>query len=84
MCGGLGLATVLGSFFVLFTAFKKGEKWAWYYMMVVSIVAWGNNLLGNIMMHNTLIIIIIVSGLLLLAVGLIISAKSFLGEKKSV
>jgi hypothetical protein len=83
MCGGLGLAIVLGSFFILFTVYKKGEKWAWYYMMAVSIIAWGNNLLANIMMHNTLIIIIIVSGLLLLIAGLIVSAKAFLGEKKS-
>jgi len=83
MAGGLGLATVLAGFFVLFTAFRKGEKWAWYYMMVVSLIGWGNNLLGNIMMHNTLVIIIIIVGLLLLTAGLIVSAKAFLCEKES-
>jgi hypothetical protein len=83
MAGGLGLATVLGGFFVLFTAFKKGEKWAWYYMLVVSLIGWGNNLLGNIIMKNTLVIIIILVGILALIAGSIVSAKAFLCEKKS-
>jgi hypothetical protein len=83
MAGGLGLAIVLGGFFVLFTAFRKGEKWAWYFMLVVSLIGWGNNLLANIMVNNTVVIIIIAVGILTLIAGLIISAKAFLGEKKS-
>jgi uncharacterized membrane protein (DUF485 family) len=83
MAGGLGLATVAGGFFVLFTAFRKGEKWAWYFMLVVSLIGWGNNLLGNIIMKNTLVIIIILVGILTLIAGLIISSKVFLCEKKS-
>jgi hypothetical protein len=83
MAGGLGLATVAGGFFVLFTAFRKGEKWAWYFMLVVSLIGWGNNLLGNIIMHNTLMVIIILVGILTLIAGLIISANAFLCEKKS-
>lgn len=83
MCGGLGLATVLAGFFVLLTAFRKGEKWAWYCMMVVSLIGWGNNLLANVMMHNTPIIVIIIVGLLILVAGLIVSAKAFLGENKN-
>ena len=83
MAGGLGLATVFGGFIVLFTAFRKGEKWAWYFMLVVSLIGWGNNLLANIMMNNTLVIIIIAVGILTLIAGLIVSAKAFLCEKKS-
>ena len=83
MAGGLGLATVAGGFFVLLTAFRKGEKWAWYFMLVVSLIGWGNNLLANIIMKNTLIIIIILVGILTLIAGLIISYKAFMGEKKS-
>ena len=83
IAGGLGLATSIGGLFVLLTAFRKGEKWAWYFILAVGIIGWVNNLIANIMFKNTLIIIIIVAGLVLITAGLIISARDFLCEKKN-
>ena len=80
--GGGALACALGAGIVLFTAYRKVEKWAWYFMLVVSIIVWGNTLIGNIAYKNPVTITICVVGLLLVAIALIISARAFLGEKK--
>jgi hypothetical protein len=80
--GGGALACAIGAGIVLFNAYRKVEKWAWYFMLVVSIIVWGNTLIGNIAYKNPVTITICVVGLLLAAVALIISAKDFLGEKK--
>ena len=80
--GGLGIALSLGGVFVLLTAFRKVEKWAWYYILVVSIIGWVNLLIANIIFKNSLIIVIIGIGLLLVVVGLIMSARVFLTNNK--
>jgi len=80
--GGLGIALSLGGVIVLLTAFRKVEKWAWYYILVVSIIGWVNLLIANIIFKNSLIIVIIGIGLLLVVVGLIMSARVFLTNKK--
>jgi len=80
--GGGALAIALGNVIVLFTAYRKVEKWAWYFVLVVSIIVWGNTLIGNIAYKNPVTITICIVGLLLVAIALIISAKDFLGEKK--
>jgi len=81
--GGGALASAIGGAIVLFNAYRKGEKWAWYFMLVVSIIVWGNTLIGNIAYKNPVTITICVVGLLLAVVALIISAKDFLGEKRA-
>lgn len=44
MVGGLCLALTVGTLIVLFTAYRKAEKWAWYYMLGVSVIGWVNTL----------------------------------------
>ena len=78
---GVGLALVLGALIVLMTAFKKAEKWAWFFVLVTALIAWVNNLVANIAFKNSMTITIIVIGLILLALGLIIPAKEFLIKK---
>jgi hypothetical protein len=81
MAGGVGLALVLGALIVLFAAFKKAPKWAWFFVLVTALIAWVNNLIANIAFKNSMTITIIVIGLALLAVGLIIPAKEFLAKE---
>jgi hypothetical protein len=81
MAGGVGLALVLGALIVLMTAFRKTEKWAWFFVLVTALIAWVNNLVANMAFKNSMTITIIVIGLILLALGLIISAKEFLTKK---
>lgn len=82
MAGGLGLAVSIGGLFVLITSYKKVVRWAWYYILVVGLIGWGNNLIANILFKNTLIIIIIVIGLALIITGLMIPVKEFFHNEK--
>jgi len=81
MAGGLGLAVSIGGLFVLMTAFRKAEKWAWWYVLVVGIIAWVNNLIPNLIVKNTMNTTIIIIGLALIIIGLIIPAKDFFSKK---
>ena len=81
MAAGNGFATSIGGLFVLLTVFKKVEKWAWFYIAVVSIIAWGNILVANMAFNNPVTITIIILCLVLLVIGLIISAKDFLSKR---
>ncbi len=81
MAGGLGLAAVIGGLIVLFAAFRKAEKWAWFYMLIVSLVAWVNNLVANITFKNAMNTWIIIIGLVLLALGLVIPVKDFFSRE---
>lgn len=81
MAGGMGFAASIGGLFVLLTVFKKVEKWAWFYIAVVSIIGWVNTLVANIAFKNPITITIIIIGLVLLVIGLIIPAKDFLGKR---
>ncbi len=81
MAGGLGIALSIGGLIVLLTVYRKVIRWAWYYVLVVGVLGWVNNLIANIMCKNSLIVIIILVGLALIAIGLIIPSKTFLCEK---
>jgi hypothetical protein len=80
MAAGLGLVVVLGALFVLLISFKKGLKWAWFYVLVCGVLAWGNNLFANAMLNNPLLIIVNIIGIVLIVIGLIIPAKDFFGK----
>jgi hypothetical protein len=82
MIGGLGLAACLCGLFVLFNAFRKVEKWSWYCLLVFQLVAWGTVLIESIIFNNFHIIIVAIIGLLLVAIGLSISARIFLCNRK--
>jgi hypothetical protein len=81
MAGGNGFAVSIGGLFVLFTAFKKAEKWAWFFIAAISTVGWVNVLVGNIAVKNPITITVIIVGLVLLVIGLLIPAKDFLGKR---
>ncbi len=81
MAGGLGLALSLGALMVLMTAYKKTERWAWFYILVVGVIGWVNNLIANVIFKNPVTTTIIIIGLVLIFIGLIIPAKEFLSKK---
>ncbi|MDZ7291125.1 MAG: hypothetical protein ONB44_12485 [candidate division KSB1 bacterium] len=81
MAAGLGLTTSIGALFILLTVYKKAEKWAWFYVLVVGIIGWGNTLLANIRFNNPVLITVNIIGLVLVIIGLVIPAKDFLSKK---
>jgi hypothetical protein len=82
MVGGQGFAACLCGLFVLFNAYRKVEKWAWYCLLVFTMIGWGTILIESITFNNSPIIIVAVVGLVLVAIGLIMSARTFLTDKK--
>jgi len=81
MVGALGVVVAFGALFVLFTAFKNGLKWAWFYILVCGILSWGNNLQANVTINNPVNITVSIIGLVLMVIGLIIPAKDFWGKR---
>ncbi|MBU2497613.1 MAG: hypothetical protein KKE57_01810 [Proteobacteria bacterium] len=66
---------------VTLTGYKRGEKWAWYVLLIGNTLGWGSGLVwvGTI---GTVLGIVVYSIILLVAyVGLAISAKCILKEK---
>jgi len=81
---GFAFAVVIAVFFVLFTAFKRQEQWAWYCILVVCLLAWLNNLVGSaIAGKSSLSLILTLIGIGLFILGIVLSAKDFFGKKKA-
>ncbi|MFC1715359.1 hypothetical protein ACFL6S_16950 [Candidatus Poribacteria bacterium] len=74
------LATVLSGFFVLFAAFKKAQKWAWFSFLVVGGIAWLGGLIISISVGDTMNLIMQLIGTVLLVLGLLLPIKSFFGQ----
>ncbi len=75
------LTIVISAFFFLFVGFRKAEKWAWWAMLVVGVIAWGYGLIMNLVtgdMFNTLLHLI---GIVIFLVGLLIPVKIFFAKK---
>lgn len=80
MAAGLGVVVALGALIVLFTAFRQGLKWAWFYILICGILGWGDTLFANVTMNNPLLIAVNIIGIVLIVIGLIIPAKDFLAK----
>jgi hypothetical protein len=80
--GGLGLAACLCGLFVLLQAFRKVEKWTWYCLLAFTMIVWGTVLVESVTFKNLPVTIVAVAGLVLAAIGFIISGKTFLAVRK--
>ena len=79
--GAIGLAATISCIFILFAAFRKAEKWAWWALLITGVIAWGGGLIETIVsgdMFNSLLHLI---GLVIFLVGLFIPVKAFFGKK---
>lgn len=81
--GGFGLALTLGTLFVLFGAFKRGERWAWFFFLIAGAGGWLVNIIYHIFSKSTLGLAMNVVGIGVIFLALIITAKDFLGKKTS-
>jgi hypothetical protein len=82
MMGVQVLAASIGGIFILFTAYRKVEKWAWYCILLVTVIVFGSALIEGMTFNNPPVIIISLIGLVLVATGSIISARTFLSDNK--
>lgn len=81
--GVYALAVVASGFFVLFAAFWKAQKWAWYAFLVVGVIAWLGGLLIAIVTMDTMNLILKIIGTVIFLVGLLIPVKAFFTKKEA-
>ena len=75
-----GLTTTIAGFFILFSGFRKGEKWAWWAMLVVGIIAWGYGAVINVLNGNTFDSAVFLVGLVVFLVALFLPVKKFMAR----
>ena len=75
------LCTVIAGFFVLFGAFRKKEKWAWWSFLIVGGTAWVWGLVNGIFLGASLYLIMQLIGMILFLAGILIPIKTFFGKK---
>lgn len=75
--GVFALATTVAVFFILLSAYRKGEKWAWWAIFVVGLISWGYGLIMQIIEKDMMNLILHLVGIILLLVGVLLPLKTF-------
>ncbi len=81
--GAFGLVLTIGTLFVLFGAFKKGEGWAWWFILVATGGGWLINIIFHIFSRSPLGLAMSVVGIAAVLIVLIFTAKDVLAKKPS-
>ncbi len=79
--GVLALTTSIAMFFVLFTGFKKGQKWAWWAFLFVGGIAWLYGLVMQISEGDKMNLVGHVIGTALWLIGILLPLKAFFPKK---
>jgi hypothetical protein len=77
--GVYALCTTIAGLFVLFAAFSKAKKWAWWNMLIVGGIIWLWGLIYSAAIGSTMNLVMHIIGIVLLILGLIIPIKEFFG-----
>ena len=75
--GVFALASVASGFFVLFAAFRKAQRWAWWAFLVVGGIAWLGGLIVTMAIGDNTNMLMQLIGLVIFLVGLLIPVKAF-------
>jgi len=81
--GAFALASVVSGFFVLFAAFRKAQKWAWYAFLCVGGISWLNGLIISIATGDMMNMLPNIIGMVIFLVGLLLPIKVFFGKKEA-
>jgi hypothetical protein len=79
--GALGVAAVVPCIFILFTAFQKAEKWAWWAILITGVIAWGYGFVESTITGDMLNSLLHLIGLVIFLVGLLLPVKTFFAKK---
>jgi hypothetical protein len=75
--GVFAVCLSIALFFILFNAFNKGTKWAWWAILLVGGIAWGYGLIVQVLEADMLNMILHIIGIVILAFGLLLPVKEF-------
>lgn len=78
--GVFALTTVILLFAILFTGFKKTEKWAWWAMMLVGTGIWAYGITTNLLQEDMLNTLLHLIGAAIFIVGILLPVKSFFSK----
>lgn len=79
--GVLALCLSIAILFVLFAAFNKGARWAWWAILFAGGIAWGFGLIVQITEGDMLNMILHIIGIIILLLGLFLPVKEFFAKK---
>ena len=79
--GIFGLSSSIAMFFVLFSGFKKGQKWAWWAFLFVGGIAWIYGLILQISEGDMMNLIGHMIGVGLWLIGILLPLKTFFPKK---
>ena len=78
--GVFALASITSGFFVLFAAFRKSQKWAWWAFLVVGGIAWIGGLIVTIAIGDNTNMLMQLIGLVIFLVGILLPVKVFFAK----
>jgi hypothetical protein len=79
--GAFALAATIGALFILFSGFKKGQKWAWWAILCIGVFGWCYGLVRFIVIGDTKSLIGHAIGTVLWLIGLLLPIGAFFGGK---
>lgn len=79
--GIFAATTAILIWFVLFFAFRKAERWAWWLFLIISIIVWGYGIVTNAIEGDKLNLILHIVCATINFVGLFLPVKAFFGKK---
>jgi lipoprotein signal peptidase len=81
--GLFALTTVIPSFFILFTGFRKSERWAWWAIFSTGILAWGWGIADSLTHGGYVNFWLHILGVVIMLVGLLLPMKEFFRKDTS-
>jgi hypothetical protein len=71
------ISAVISAFFILFAGFRKGQRWAWWAMLILGAIAWGYGTVLNLVIGNMFDFATFLVGLVVHMVALFLPIKAF-------
>ena len=79
--GVMAVGAVIAMFFIVFTGFRKGEKWAWWCCLFAGLVIWGYGVYIQVSEADMLNMALHLVGIVLLLLGVLLPIRTFFAKK---
>jgi hypothetical protein len=81
--GIVALAAGITALFITLFAYRKGENWAWYIILIANTLGWGGVIRENTYSGDMVVVLISIIFLVIAYVGLAIGGKAILKKASS-
>ena len=79
--GVMAVGAVIALFFVLFTGFRRGQKWAWWCFLISGLIIWGYGVFIQAIEADMLNLVLHLVGIVLMLIGLLLPIRTFFVKK---